>query len=27
VLKDLLAEWQSINAAVNRIAGATRSVA
>ena len=27
VLKDLLLEWQSMNAAVNRIAGATRSVA
>ena len=27
VLKDLLLEWQSMNAAVNRIAGGTRSVA
>jgi len=27
VLKELLAEWQSINSAVTRIAGGTRSVA
>ena len=27
VLKDLLAEWQAINAAVTRIVGGTRSVA